>query len=68
MIYGVYGKKKGKREPWYDSKGKLIDDGENIDILLNRSSDKARMEIFMENIKKNVDADQWTFWIDEYKN
>lgn len=68
MIYAAYAKKKKKNEPWYDSKGNLVDSGENVDIMLNRSTDKNRLEMFMKNIEKNVNKDDWTFWIEEYKD
>jgi len=63
--FTVLGHKRANREPWYDKKGNLIDDGENHDILLGGGPTKKVADVVEANFRNNVPKGSWKFWIEE---
>lgn len=69
MTYTVFAKRKGKREPIFDSKSKeLLDDGSNIDITIWKNCPvKDTATRFSENILKSRNEGVWKVWIEKDK-
>lgn len=61
----VFGLRKTKRTPIFDSKGVMVDDGSNSKIVLSSSFDEKISNIFAENIRANVDKKDWKIWVDK---
>lgn len=54
-----------KRQPIYDQKGVMIDDGANHPIILSSSLPAKLLEAFAANVRKNVGDTDWKIWIEK---